>query len=74
MKTSLLRHIILLAAALIVVVAKPVAAGEIQTADSAYSRGYYAAAVAEYTKVAEEQGTSAELLYDLGNAYARGGA
>lgn len=73
MKTSLLRHIILLAAALLVGMATPVAAGEIQTADSAYSRGDYAAAVAEYTKVAEEQGISAELLYDLGNAYARGG-
>lgn len=41
----------------------------IAQADSAYNRGDYKAAIAFYEKIAEEQGTSAALLYNLGNAY-----
>ena len=45
----------------------------IAEADSAYSRGEYAEAVQIYKTVGENGGWSSELLYDLGNAYARSG-
>lgn len=50
-----------------------VRAASVQKADSAYTAGDYAVAVSEYQKVADKDGTSAELLYNLGNSYARGG-
>lgn len=59
--------------AMLLSLAETVYAGNVQKADSAYAAGDYAVAVEEYCKVAEEQGTSAELLYNLGNSYARGG-
>ena len=48
-------------------------ANEIATADSAYNEGDYNAAIAGYIKVSEEQGVSAPLLFNLGNAYYQAG-
>lgn len=42
-------------------------------ADSAYRRGEYAKAVELYNALADEKGTSPELLCNLGNSYAKGG-
>lgn len=42
-------------------------------ADSAYARGEYAAAVEAYAEIARSQGVSSGLLYNMGNAYAKGG-
>lgn len=42
-------------------------------ADSAYTKGEYAVAIENYLKVFETQGKSADLLYNLGNAYAKTG-
>lgn len=45
----------------------------VAVADSAYTKGEYATAIENYLKVAESQGKSADLLYNLGNAYAKTG-
>lgn len=42
-------------------------------ADSAYNRGDFADAVNLYGEICEKDGTSPELLFNLGNAYSRGG-
>lgn len=42
-------------------------------ADSAYSQGDYSRAVLLYDSIARQKGVSSELLFNLGNAYARGG-
>lgn len=42
-------------------------------ADSAYNSGEYARAVDEYLQIARTHGVSSNLLYNLGNAYARVG-
>ncbi len=42
-------------------------------ADSAYSQGDYSRAVILYDSIARQKGVSTELLFNLGNAYARGG-
>lgn len=44
------------------------AQGILAEADSAYAAGKYESAVELYQRVAEEEGTSAALLYNLGNA------
>lgn len=48
-------------------------AADVSAADSAYSKGNYAEAVKLYSSVAESEGMSSELLYNLGNAYAKSG-
>lgn len=48
-------------------------AQSVAEADSAYSQGKYAEAVDIYEKIIEEKGVSAALLYNLGNARAKGG-
>ena len=45
-----------------------------QQADSAYSAGRYTEAVELYKGVIDSEGTSAQLLYNLGNACVRSGA
>lgn len=49
------------------------AATTLAEADSAYSRGEYAEAVAAYKNVGAEHGWSSQLYCNLGNAFARGG-
>lgn len=46
---------------------------ELAFADSAYNKGDYDKAAEAYNKVISSEGESSELLYNLGNAYARGG-
>lgn len=46
---------------------------KVAEADTAYARSEYAEAVKIYKNIGETGGWSSELLYDLGNAYARGG-
>lgn len=41
--------------------------------DTLYSRGKFAEAAAKYNSVIEKEGFSAELLYNLGNAYVKAG-
>lgn len=48
-------------------------ASDIAEADSAYSKGDYADAVKLYTRIAGTEGVSSQLLYNTGNAYAKGG-
>lgn len=43
------------------------------SADSAYSAGEFASSVAVYNEIIKENGVSSEILYNLGNAYSRGG-
>lgn len=45
----------------------------VEKADSAYKNGDYAQAVNLYKSVAEKEGTSAALLFNLGNAYVKSG-
>ncbi len=49
------------------------AATTLAEADSAYSRGEYAEAVAAYKSIGAEHGWSSQLYCNLGNAFARGG-
>lgn len=49
------------------------AQNEIATADSAYNAGDYNSSISNYVRVIEEQGVSAALLYNLGNAYVQVG-
>lgn len=44
-------------------------AAEIAAADAAYKAGKYAEAVELYKELVQREGTSAQLLYNLGNAY-----
>lgn len=53
---------------LLLCVADALGADTLQRADIAYSAGRYAEAVALYNEAAESEGTSAGLLYNLGNA------
>lgn len=46
---------------------------DVQRGDSAYAAGRYAEAIEAYREVAQKQGTSAALLYNLGNAYYKNG-
>lgn len=48
-------------------------AATVEQADSAYARGDYAEAIAQYNEVAEKSGISTTLCYNMGNAYAKGG-
>lgn len=48
-------------------------AQSVADADSAYSQGDYSRAILLYDSIARQKGVSSELLYNLGNAYARGG-
>lgn len=48
-------------------------AGLLEEADSAYNAGRYPEAVEKYNKIVESQGVSPQLLFNLGNAYSKGG-
>lgn len=48
-------------------------AGSYQSAKSAYDEGNYNGAIAILDSIANKHGVSAELMYDLGNAYAKTG-
>lgn len=45
----------------------------VSEADSAYNRGDFADAVKLYSEICDKDGISSELLFNLGNAYSRGG-
>ena len=59
--------------ALFALVPHAASAADVAAADSAYAKGNYAEAVKLYSAVAESEGISSELLYNLGNAYAKSG-
>lgn len=59
--------------ALVVVMSDVAYASDLSAADSAYTKGNYPEAVKLYSLVVEHQGMSSELLYNLGNAYAKSG-
>lgn len=71
--TSLRIHIIGLLGLIALWIAPGAFARNVAEADSAYNAGDYAGAVEIYNEVLKEQGGSTELLYNLGNAYSRGG-
>lgn len=45
----------------------------LKSGENNYQKGDYAAAVTDFTSIGENNGWSASLLYDLGNAYAKSG-
>jgi len=59
--------------AFVAVVTDTAYASDVSAADSAYAKGNYAEAVKLYSGVAESEGMSSELFYNLGNAYAKSG-
>lgn len=72
------RHIflILLVFAFSSVISVPMAKGaeaSLANADSAYRQGDYSRAIELYNEVRAKDGASPELLFNLGNAYSRGG-
>lgn len=72
MKISvLIRYIIL--TVLFGLTAYMAAAARVSEADSAYAAENYSGAVRIYNEVIAEKGESSELLYNLGNAYSKGG-
>ncbi len=71
MRYSKVRYI--LVAVLIAISSDVMSAATVEQADSAYSRGDYAEAIAQYNDVAKREGISSELFYNMGNAYAKGG-
>lgn len=54
---------------IVMLVIMPVAASNIETADSAYANGRFEEAAAIYEQTAVNEGLSAGLLYNLGNCY-----
>lgn len=78
MKKTIKRHIgnyslakLILALFFIVSMTPPGRAADVASADSAYLAGDYVMAIDLYNQVGAEYGTSAALLYNLGNAYMR---
>lgn len=48
-------------------------AANVSEADSAYNKGDYSVAISIYNTIVEEEGVSASLLFNLGNAYLKDG-
>lgn len=63
------RYIVIVALLFTMLTGRISAACNVEEADSAYNRGDYDNAVECYVAVMESQGTSASLLFNLGNAY-----
>lgn len=54
---------------ILLVAALPVKGADMAEADAAYNAGKYEQAVELYKQLSKEKGTSAQILYNLGNAY-----
>lgn len=64
---------ILLAIFLSLTILPAFCAGNVADADSAYSRGEYTRAIELYKDIIAKDGTSPQILYNLGNAYSKAG-
>ncbi len=68
-----MKKLLLFIAFNICIVANAATFPAIEEADSAYKSGDYAKAINLYKAIADKEGTSAALLYNLGNAYVKSG-